>query len=156
MNLEDWCSEVSGEEMPVFEDPVPDMVDVRVTPAIRVALEWLDTVNLCDEFTRRAAVMKSVPHFLRGPHRNAMRLAMRKQHMLSQTGQNVGGDYSCCSRTPVAQAPPREATSTRTSWSKDLTISQLENGCSFCMQAGSAMRKLLWPAQAAEEGHSIE
>ena len=78
VDLEDWGSEVSGEEIPVFEDPVPDMVGVRFTPAIRVALEWLDTVNLCDEFTRRAAAMKSVPHFLKGPYRNVMRLAMEE------------------------------------------------------------------------------
>ena len=36
VDLEDWVSEVSGEEMPVFEDRVLDMVDVRFTPAIRV------------------------------------------------------------------------------------------------------------------------
>ena len=61
VGLEDWGSEMSGEEIPVPEDPVPDMVGVRLTLSIRVALEWLDTVKLCDEFTRRAAVMKSVP-----------------------------------------------------------------------------------------------
>ena len=44
VDLEDWGSEVNGEEI-----PVPDMVDVRLTHAIRVALEWLDAVNLCEE-----------------------------------------------------------------------------------------------------------
>ena len=36
----------------------------------------LDGVNLSEEFSRRPSVMKNVPHCLRGPYRNAMRLAM--------------------------------------------------------------------------------
>ena len=36
--------------------------------------------------------------------------------MLSQTGQNVGGDCSCCSRDSCCTGPPGGATSTRTSW----------------------------------------
>ena len=39
---------------------------------------WLDGVDLEAEFQRRAAIMKTVPHLLRGPYRSAMRLAMRE------------------------------------------------------------------------------
>ncbi len=139
VDLEDWGSEVSGEEIPVIEDPVPDMVDVRLTPAIRVALEWLDTVNLCDEFTRRTAVMKSVPY------RNAMRLAMEEAtHVVPDRSERGWRLFLLLPRL-LLHRPARGATSTRTSWPNDLTISQLANGYSFCMQAGSAMRKLLWP-----------
>ena len=70
VRIEDWDSEVSSEDIPVLEDPVPGMVDVRVTPAIRVSLECLDIINWCDEFTMKAAVMKSVAHILMGPNRN--------------------------------------------------------------------------------------
>ena len=62
----EWGSEVSGEEIPVPEDRVHQG---------RVGVVGH---SLFDEFTRRAAVMKSVPHFLRGPYRNAMRLAMEE------------------------------------------------------------------------------
>ena len=76
----------------------------------------------------------------------------RKQQVLYQTGQNVGGDCSCCSRDPCCTGPPGGATSTRTSWPNDLTISRLANGCSFCTQAGSAMRKLVWPCTGSGGG----
>ena len=53
---------------------VIDVVTTRgLTPAIRAVLMELDGVNLAHEFARRAAVMKTVPHFLRGPFRNALR-----------------------------------------------------------------------------------
>ena len=57
----------------VFED-----VSRGVTPAIRAALVELDTVNLAMEFSQRASLMKSVPNFLRGPVRSAVRLAMEE------------------------------------------------------------------------------
>ena len=144
VDLEDWGSEVSGEEIPVPEDPVPDMVGVRLTPAIRVALEWLDTVNLCDEFTRRAAATKSLPRFLRGPHRNAMRLAMQEATHVVPGRSERGWRLFLLLPRLLLHLPPRRATSTRTSRPNDSTISRLASGCSFCTQAGSAMRKLLW------------
>ena len=152
VDLEDWGSEVSGDEIPVPEVPVPDMVCVRLTPAIRVALEWLDTVKLWDAFTRRAAVMKSVLHFLREPYRNAMRLAMEEATQLSQAGRNVGGDCFCGSRDSCCTGLPGRTTSIRTSWPNDSTISRLASGCSFCTQAGSAMRKLLWQCTGSGGG----
>ena len=144
VDLEDWGSEVSGEEIPVPEDPVPDMVDVRLTPTIRVALEWLDTVNLCEEFTRRAAATKSVPHFLRGPHRNAMRLAMEQ-------ATHVVPTVFVAPVTPVAPAP-KGGNIHKNKLANDSTISRLASGCSFCTQAGSAMRKLLWRCTGSEGG----
>ena len=146
VDLEDWGSEVSGDEIPVPEDPVPAMVGVRLTPAIRVALEWLDTVNLCDEFTRRAAVMKSVLHFLRGPYRNAMRLAMEEANTCCPRQVRTWVETVLVPRF-LLHRPPRGQ---RTSLPNDLTISRLANGCSFCMQEGSGH------AQEVEEIHSIE
>ena len=74
----DEGSEVSENEEPEPPTaPDPEVVTTRgLTPAIRAALMELDGVDLPHEFTRRAAVMKTVPHFLRGPFRNALRVAM--------------------------------------------------------------------------------
>ena len=43
---------------------------------LRRAFAGLDGVNLVEEFDERACLMKSVPRFLRGPYRNAMRVAL--------------------------------------------------------------------------------
>ena len=48
----------------------PDALVVEA-PAVRAALVWLDEVDLDAEFV-------TVPQFLRGPHRSAMRLAMEE------------------------------------------------------------------------------
>ena len=76
--VHDEGSEVSVDEEPEPPTaPDPEVVTTRgLTPAIRAALTELDGVDLTHEFTRRAAIMKTVPHFLRGPFRNALRVAM--------------------------------------------------------------------------------
>ena len=66
-----------AEEYIAPSEPDPTVtVAEGLTPPIRAALVWLDEVDLETEFQRRGAVMKTVPHFLRGPHRSAMGLAM--------------------------------------------------------------------------------
>ena len=59
----------------------PD-VDVRGayagSPEIRAAFVFLDTIDLRTTFARRASVMKSIPHWLKGPFRNALKLAMEE------------------------------------------------------------------------------
>ena len=61
-------SVVSEEEEPVPPtEPDPVVTVGGVNPAIRAALIWMDEVDLEVEFCRRAAVFKSIPHFLRGP-----------------------------------------------------------------------------------------
>ena len=76
--VHDEGSEVSVDEEPEPPTaPDPEVVTTRgLTPAIRAALTELDGVDLPHEFTRRAAIMKTVPQFLRGPFRNALRVAM--------------------------------------------------------------------------------
>ena len=76
----DVASEVSGDdEFVQTTEPNPLVVESReVTPAIRAALAELDTIHLVVEFSQRASVMKTVPHFLRGPFRSAMRLALEE------------------------------------------------------------------------------
>ena len=53
-------------------------VDPPRAPQLRAAFEAMDRVNVVEIFRHRAAVMKSVPRFLRGPLRNAMKLALEK------------------------------------------------------------------------------
>ena len=68
----------SEEALDVVE---PSLVlrDVRVNcREMRAALVALDAADLGTMFARRAVVMKSVPHFLRGACRGAMRIAMEE------------------------------------------------------------------------------
>ena len=53
-------------------------VDPPRAPQLRAAFEAMDRVNVVEIFRHRAAVMKSVPRFLRGPFRNAMKLALEE------------------------------------------------------------------------------
>ena len=85
-------SVVSGEEElvpPTEPDPVVTVGGVN--PAIRAALIWMDEVDLEVEFCRRAAVFKSIPHFLRGPYRSAMRLAMEEANQGNNQRRERGG-----------------------------------------------------------------
>ena len=45
---------------------------------MRAAFLSLDVVRLTEEFEERASVMKSVPRFLKGPYRIAMRVALEE------------------------------------------------------------------------------
>ena len=70
-------SEVSGEEE-VFE--AEELVEVEefraMPPGVRAALRLIDDWDLSQIFRRRANVMKSVPHCLKGPFRNAMKVLL--------------------------------------------------------------------------------
>ena len=74
----DGQSEVSGAdeaESEVEPDPPFRMPGVAT---LRAAFLLLDQVNLAVEMEERANVMKSVPKFLRGPYRIAMRTALEE------------------------------------------------------------------------------
>ena len=45
-------------------------------PTLRAAFEDLDHIQPCDHFRLRASVMKSVPKFLRGQFKNALKVAL--------------------------------------------------------------------------------
>ena len=59
-------------------EPDPEVREVTVTPAVRAALMWLDEVDLVEVFKPRASVMKSVPKFLSGAFRIALRPALEE------------------------------------------------------------------------------
>ena len=63
-------AEESEEEQAPFRLP-----DVAI---LRGALASLDDVNLVEEFDETACVMNSVPRFMRGPYRIAMRVALEE------------------------------------------------------------------------------
>ena len=70
-------SVVSGEvELPSVEEvfEVPELRDS--SPQIRAAFRWMDAVDVEELFRTRAAVFRSIPHFLRGPFRIALRTAL--------------------------------------------------------------------------------
>ena len=73
-------SEASGEEVP---GPVPEVaVEVPVFRAtglqLRAAWQAMDAVDMLLMFQHRPEVMRSVPHFLQGPFRNAMLMALEE------------------------------------------------------------------------------
>ena len=78
-SLDDNGSVVSGEEeLESVEEPF-GVEEFRGIPAgVRDALRWLDGVDLNVVFQRRANVIKSVPHFLKGPFRNAMKVLIEE------------------------------------------------------------------------------
>ena len=73
-------SEASGEEVP---EPVTEVaVEVPVLRAtglqLRAAWQAMDAVDMSLMFQHRPEVMRSVPHFLQGPFRNAMLMALER------------------------------------------------------------------------------
>ena len=60
----------------LMSDPDPDVVEAHRSAAVQLALSTLDGVNLTTTFSLRASVMKTIPGFLRGPLRTAMRMDM--------------------------------------------------------------------------------
>ena len=76
--------------MEVLTEPDPEVVVGGLTPAIRAALAELDHVDLMAEFSRRAIVMKTIPHFLRGQFRNALRVAMDEALEMNQLRSERG------------------------------------------------------------------
>ena len=73
-------SEVSTDDIPVpLSEPDVDVRGAHAgSPEIRAAFVFLDTIDLRTTFARRASVMKSIPHWLKGPFRNALKLAMEE------------------------------------------------------------------------------
>ena len=66
-----------------------------LTQPILTTLVWLDEVDLETEFQRRGAFTKTVPHFLRGPYRSAMRLAMGEALQDSEQRPERGWKLFC-------------------------------------------------------------
>ena len=75
---EDEASSEGPHDIP-SDDEVEEEAPFRLPgAALRGAFPSLDVVNLTEEFEERASVMKSVPRFLRGPYRTAMRVALEE------------------------------------------------------------------------------
>ena len=72
-------SEVSTDDIPVpLSEPDVDVRGAHAgSPEIRAAFVFLDTIDLRTTFAR-ASVMKSIPHWLKGPFRNALKMAMEE------------------------------------------------------------------------------
>ena len=65
-----------GSEAPHDED-APFATDVPLTNSVRVGLESLDVVNLESVFEIRGMIMKSVPKFMRGVFRGAIKTSLQ-------------------------------------------------------------------------------
>ena len=71
---------VEGPPTAAIDTPIEQEVRVGLprNVTLRMALVTLDEVDPNTHFRQRAAVMKSVPQFLRGPFRNALKLALEE------------------------------------------------------------------------------
>ena len=94
----DNVSVVSGVEEPSEVEEVVEVEEIRVlTVGFRAALRSLDDLNLSGIFQRRAVVMKTSPHFLRGPFWNATKVGVGGDHRrfreseCAQTGTGMEG-----------------------------------------------------------------
>ena len=67
-----------ADESPYVSDPHPVVGEVRESAAFREAFRSLGTVDIGRICSRRAAVMRSPPQFLRGAYRSAIRVAMKE------------------------------------------------------------------------------
>ena len=72
--------------------------------------------------------MKSVPHFLRGPYRSAMRLAMEEATQPNPVRSEREGGVSSSCRDSCCSGLPEEATSTRTSRGNDSKLLEKVGG----------------------------
>ena len=91
-SLNGGASSASGtEEVPAIPEPGMAFEDVRLNSCeIRDSFVSLDAVDLIVVFSRRVVLMKTVPHFLRGAFRNAMRIAM-EEATHAQAGRHERG-----------------------------------------------------------------
>ena len=98
---EERGSVVSGEEeVPQLEEVVEVEEVGAMTAGVRAALRSIDDWDLFVIFQRRANVMKSVPHCLKGPFRNVMKVLLeeivegRERNDGHPTGESVEGFHA--------------------------------------------------------------
>ena len=79
-DLSDRSMEGPPEDATAVDTPIEPEVTVGLlrNVILRMALVTLDDVDPHVHFRQRASVMKTVPHFLRGPFRNALKLALEE------------------------------------------------------------------------------
>ena len=101
-------------------EPDPQVREVAITLAVRAALAWLDQVDLVEVFKPRASVMKSVPKFLCGAFRIALRTALQEAVLGGDVGdevnKHVAGSCSFCCLGCFSRPPHMEGRSGKTSW----------------------------------------
>ena len=94
----------SGDE--VMSDPDPEVVEALSSAAVQLALSTLDEVDFTRIFRLRATVMKTIPGFLRGPFRTALRMAMTEAVHPILLRQERGWKSVAVATPQVAPPPP--------------------------------------------------
>ena len=126
-------SEVGSDPVEEEEVESPEEFGADVEPirpaALRAAFLTLDTIQLPDWLKKRPSVMKSVPHFLKGPFRNALRLAMEDAVSEEVSRQERGWKLLFLLPRMLLFRPPREEVSCRRkSWQTGSARSREANG----------------------------
>ena len=87
---EDHISEAGSDG--VFEFAAEEEAEVEIPQhgGFREAFLELDLLSLPDHVKKRACIMKNVPHFLKGPFRNALRVALEEATSVQECRQERG------------------------------------------------------------------
>ena len=150
----DEGSEVSVDEEREPPTAHPEVISTRgLSPAIRAAMEELDGIDLSMEFSRKAVVMKSVPHFLRGPYRSD-EVGHRGGHPAksSQERERVASFPFVATALVVQTSKRREHT--RASWRNVFRLSRRVSG-RRCSGKADSMRKRHQQLSTGNAGDNI-
>ena len=85
----EWSLQGDSEDTVSLPEVVVDVLP-PLLPQLRAAFASMDQVDVVAIFRQRAAVMKSVPRFLHGPFRNALKVAMEEASSSDPTRQERG------------------------------------------------------------------
>ena len=106
--VDDGVSVVSGDFEPPSVEEVFEVPELRDTsPQIRGAFRWMDTVDVEELFRTRTAVLRSVPHFLRGPFRIALRTALAEAIATEHVRRTRGWKLFLLLPRMLLSRPPR-------------------------------------------------
>ena len=108
-SLSDGASTVSVDGVVAdVSEPELAVPEVRVTSqAIRDAVVALDAVDWSVVFSKRAAVMKTIPNFLRGSYRDAMRVAVEEALQPQEARRTRGWKLFLLLTKVLLHWPPR-------------------------------------------------
>ena len=96
-------------DVPLPEVEVP-VVEFTITREFRAALQSLDDLNLLEVFSRRPSGMRTVPKFMRGGFRNALRVAIQEALSVDERRSERGWKLLLMLPRMFLFKPPRKGT----------------------------------------------
>ena len=96
-------------DVPLPEAELP-VVEFTITREFRAALQSLDDLNLVEVFSRRPSGMRTVPKFMRGGFRNALRVAIQEALSVDERRSERGWKLLLMLPRMLLFKPPRKGT----------------------------------------------